>query len=72
MDHSVVVLTKTDLWLTEVFVIVNKTITTLMIHCVQAEKQRAELQRELELLAERLQEAGGVSQAQVAMAFYTT
>ena len=27
-----------------------------------------ELQRELELLAERLQEAGGVSQAQVAMA----
>jgi len=32
---------------------------------LQVEKQRVELQRELELLAERLQEAGGVSQAQV-------
>ena len=41
------------------------------LYVLQAEKQRVELQRELELLAERLQEAGGVSQAQVTIATRT-
>jgi hypothetical protein len=33
--------------------------------CVQVEKQRAELQRELDDLSQRLDEAGGATQAQV-------